>query len=100
MAWLWTSRSLAPRSLRTLPLRLAKMKLAWYAPWCSVWQCLMVLAAHADCDHALQIFVCMANVDGAKAAKDAVHGRMFAGATVEVAFVSGEKYARAAAAVG
>lgn len=48
----------------------------------------------------VQVFVCMANVDGATASKDAIHGRMFAGATVEVAFVSGEKYAKIAAAIG
>lgn len=46
----------------------------------------------------MQVFVCMANVDGAEAAKEAIHGRMFAGATVEVNFVDGKKYAVVAAA--
>ena len=46
----------------------------------------------------LQVFVCMANIDGAKATKEAIHGRMFAGATVEVNFVDGKKYAVVAAA--
>ena len=44
--------------------------------------------------------MCMASVENAKAARDAINGRLFAGATIEVAFVTGEKYAAAAASVG
>ena len=45
------------------------------------------------CSFLLQAFAQFANPTGAQAAKDAIHGRLFAGSTVEVGYITTQQFA-------
>ena len=59
--------------------------------------CCLVLKSAADmlltAETFLQAFAQFANPAGAQAAKDAIHGRLFAGSTVEVGYITMQQFA-------